>query len=169
MKCWFKIPFGVFCEYEESVFISEGLYDHRLLCQVFSSLLLLIRSRMCQARKFHSEKKKHRWPAEIETCLSMSSLRETCFEGRPRFMHKCSVIFEGDGLWWDRFIHSYVFKYRACTPKEECEKLEQGYFSFAMWLPFKGTWSVVTEIYYFKLGNLLIKLWTSRRHHLYTF
>ena len=74
--------------------------------------------------------------------------------------------YEGDGLWWDRFTHSYVSKYRACTPKEECEKLEQGYFSFAMSLSFKGTWSVVIEIYCFKLGNL-IKLWTSRTSFVY--
>ena len=32
--------------------------------------------------------------------------------------------------------HKYI---SVSRPKEECEKLEQGYFSFAMWLSFKGT------------------------------
>lgn len=35
--------------------------------------------------------------------------------------------------------YTVMFPSRACTPKEECEKPEQGYFSFAMWLSFKGT------------------------------
>uniref|UniRef100_A0A8C0MEC2 A-kinase anchoring protein 7 n=1 Tax=Canis lupus familiaris TaxID=9615 RepID=A0A8C0MEC2_CANLF len=50
----------------ENIVFSEGLCEHPIPHQAFSCLLLLIRNRIFQAKKFHCEKIKSRWPAKVE-------------------------------------------------------------------------------------------------------
>ena len=64
----------------------------------------------------------------LKTCLSISSLRKICFEGRPRFMHKCSVILWGRWLVMRQIHTQLCFQVESMYTKGRMWKTRTGVF-----------------------------------------
>lgn len=164
LKCWFKIHSSLilFHEYEENIVFSEGLCEHPIPHQAFSCLLLLIRNRIFQAKKFHCEKIKSRWPAKVEN-LSFNFLpKGNIFCGETK-IHTWMLLssYQGVGL-WPRQSHT-----QSCFRVESLHQTEiffnQNRAIVQCWMYSKEPDLLWCKCAISNPGSILLRWWTSKK------